>query len=250
MKIPIALQLFSVREDTAKDMLGVLKKVAAMGYDGVEFAGYAGHAGPDLRKALDDLGLKCPSTHTGIDLLSPENLTATCELHNVLGAKWIVIPWMPEEKRATPDACKATGEYLTELIEKVKPYGLSLGFHAHHADMHPLEGGKSAWYLLAENTPTEFAMQYDTANGMAGGADPVKPILDLPGRGQSVHLKEYKDGHGPIIGEGDVPWEKVFEACESVAGTQWYVVEHESELEIPPIEAVEKCLQNLRSWGK
>lgn len=249
MKIPIALQLYSVRNESAEDFFGVIEKVAKMGYDGVEFAGYHGKSAKDIRKVLDDNGLKAEGTHTGIDQLSDENIEATIELHKVLGAEFCIVPWIPEEMRNTPDACKATGEKMAAICAKLKPHGLRTGFHAHEGDMRPLEGGKSAWQLLAEYTPAEFIMQYDTANGMAGGADPVQPILDRPGRNLSVHLKEYKGGHGAIIGEGDIPWQKVFEACENGGGVQWYVVEHEDE-QYPAMESVATCIQNLRKMGK
>lgn len=249
-KIPISLQLYSVREDCAKDLLGTIAKVGKMGYDGVEFAGFHGHSATDIKQALDAAGLKATGSHTGIDSLSDENWEATSEFHAAIGCDNLIVPWLPEETRATPEACLATAERFKTITERLKTKGQRTGFHAHSGDMKPLEGGVSAWYLLAQNTPTEFLMQYDTANGMQGGADPVQPILDFPGRGQIVHLKEWNGAHGALIGEGEIPWERVFDACESVAGTEWYVVEHESELEIPPIEAVDRCLQNLRKMGK
>ena len=162
-----------------------------------------------------------------------------------------MVPWLPEATRATPEACKETAGKLNAIAEKLKAHGMRTGFHCHHCDMSPLEGGKSAWDLLGENTLPEFIMQYDTANGMAGGADPVQPILDFPGRGITVHLKEWSGEHGAkVIGKGLVPWEKVFEACETVAGTEWYVVEHESYEGMTPLEAVSSCLTNLRKLGK
>lgn len=253
MKIPIALQLYSVRTDCANDFFGTIKKVAAMGYDGVEFAGFHNASAKDVRKVLDECGLKVAGTHTGIDALSDEKFDATVEYHKAIGATYIIIPWLPEETRNTPEACKATGAKLTALVDKLKPHGMTTGFHAHMGDMKPLPGanGKCAWDLLAQHTPTEFVMQYDTANGVDGGADAVQPILDWPGRGHTTHLKEYKGGHGKaLIGDGDIPWAKIFDACEKVAGTKWYIVEHEDEAMMPPIVAVEKCLQNLRKMGK
>jgi sugar phosphate isomerase/epimerase len=251
MALPIALQLYSVRNECAQDLFGVLKEVARMGYDGVEFAGYHGHSATDIRKALDDLGLKAEGTHTGLNALDDENFDATVELHHTLGCKFVIIPWMPEELRNSPDAARSTAERLTVLTQRLSGHGLQTGFHAHDGDMRPLAGGPSAWDIFAQNTPKEFIMQYDTANGMAGGADPVQPVLDWPGRSTSVHLKEWSGQHGAaLIGDGEVPWPRLFEACESVGGTQWYVVEHESEMEIPPMEAVDRCLQNLRAMGK
>jgi sugar phosphate isomerase/epimerase len=248
-KIPIALQLYSVRNDAQADLFGVLKQVAKMGYEGVEFAGYYGHEAKEIRKALDDLGLKAEGTHTPIDALNDENINATIDLHKTLGAEFCIVPWIPESMRNSPEAAKATGEKMTVICAKLKAVGLKTGFHAHDGDMKILEGGKSAWAILAESTPAEFIMQYDTANGMAGGADPVIPILDNPGRNLSVHLKGYKGGHGGIIGEDDIPWARVFEACENGGGVQWYVVEHEVETD-PALEAVDKCLKNLRAMGK
>src|SRR5579872_5628617 len=198
---PVALQLYSVRHACQDDLFGVLNRVAVFGYNGVEFAGYYGHRPLDIRRVLDDVGLKAEGTHTGIDQLDEANFNATVDAHKDLGAEYCIIPGLPEAMRNTPAACAETAKKLTELTYKLEDRGLRCGFHAHHQDLLPLEGGKSAWYLLAEGTPRSFIMQYDTANGMSGGADPVRPILDWPGRGASVHLKEWAGAHGAILGE-------------------------------------------------
>ncbi len=251
MSIPIALQLYSLRDDCAQDFFGTIAKVAKMGYAGVEFAGYHGASAADIRKVLDDHGLKVAGTHTGINTLQDDVLAATIEFHKTLGCANLVVPWLPEETRATPEACKETAGKLNAIAEKLKPHGMRAGFHCHQGDMTPLGGGKPAWDLLAQFTSPDFIMQYDTANGMAGGADPVQPILDWPGRGLLVHLKEWSGEHGAkVIGEGMIPWARVFEACEKGAGTQWYIVEHESYEGVTPLQAVEACLKNLRAMGK
>jgi sugar phosphate isomerase/epimerase len=251
MSIPIALQLYSVRDDCARDFFGTIAEVAAMGYAGVEFAGYHGASASDLRKVLDDNGLLVAGTHAGFNTLQDDVLEATIEYHLTLGCKNLVVPWLPEETRSTVEACKATAEKLNVISEKLKPHGMRTGFHCHEGDMHAIDGGKSAWDLLAEYTTSDFILQYDTANGMAGGADPVQPILDWPGRGLTTHLKEWSGEHGAkVIGEGQIPWAKVFEACETVGGTEWYVVEHESYEGMTPLEAVNACLKNLRAMGK
>lgn len=250
MKVPIALQLYSVRQEAAKDLTGVIAQVAKMGYDGVEFAGFHGVSAADVKKALDDNGIKAEGTHTAMHLLDGENFEATVEYHKAIDCPWAIIPWIPEEKRNSVDACKACAEELTALSEKLRGYGMRTGFHAHAGDMKPLEGGKSAYDLLAELTPADFIMQYDTANGMGGGADPVKPISDWPGRNASLHLKEWAGAHGAVIGEGEIPWQRVFEAAENGGGVEWYVVEYEEESEMSPMDAVKQCLDNLRGMGK
>jgi len=251
MPIPIALQLYSVRDDCAQDFFKTIGEVARMGYAGVEFAGYHGKSAEDIRKVLDDNGLKVAGAHTPFESLQDDQIEATIAFHQIIGCDNLVVPWLPEHTRATPEACKETAAKLNAIAEKLKPLGMRTGFHCHSGDMKPLEGGKSAWDLLGENTIAEFIMQYDTANGSEGGADPVQPILDWPGRGITVHLKEWSGEHGAKpIGEGIIPWARVFEACETVAGTQWYVVEHESYEGMTPLEAVEACLKNLRAMGK
>lgn len=247
MPLPIALQLYSVRNDAAQDLMGVLEKVAAMGYDGVEFAGYHGHSPEALRAKLDELGLKCEGTHTPLTALEPGRFDETVATHVTLGCEYVIVPWIPKEKRNSAAACAATAAELTELTHKLEAAGLRLGFHAHGDDMDKLDNGQTAYHILGHGTPESFIMQYDTANGMSGGADPVQPIKDFPGRNVSLHLKGYSKttGHGAIIGEDDIPWAKVFQAAENGGGTVWYVIEHEDET-IAPMEAVETCLKNVR----
>lgn len=251
MPIPIALQLYSVRDDCAQDLMGTIERVAKMGYAGVEFAGYYGHSAKDIRKCLDDNGLECAGTHAGFHTLQDDQLGETLTFHLELQCYNLVVPWLPEDTRNTPEACMVTCDKLNEISEKLKPHGMRTGFHVHQCDVEPLGNGKSAWDMLGEYTTGDFIMQYDTANGMAGGADPVQPILDWPDRGITVHLKEWSGEHGAkVIGEGMIPWARVFEACETIAGTQWYIVEHESYEGTTPMEAVEACLRNLRGMGK
>ncbi len=251
MAIPIALQLYSIREDCGQDLFGCLDKVAAMGYQGVEFAGYYGHPAEDIKASLDKNNLICEGAHVALGLLDEANFDATVEFHKTLGCPWLIIPWMPESMHSSVDATLETATMLCGLVEKLKAHGLRTGFHAHQGDMHTLENGKTAWDILAENTPVDFIMQYDTANGVAGGADAVQPIINWPGRAQSLHLKEWSGEHGAkVIGEGMIPWTAVFNAAEHGGGVEWYVVEHESYSDMTPLEAVDLCLKNLREMGK
>ena len=97
MSLPISLQLYSLRDDAPKDFPGILKQVAYIGFDAVEFAGYHGHTAADLRAILDDLGLKCSGTHTAINLLDDDQYESTIQTHATLGTKNIIIPWLPLE---------------------------------------------------------------------------------------------------------------------------------------------------------
>src|SRR5579862_1563247 len=152
MSIPVAVQLYSVRNECQQDLFGVLRQVADMGYDGVEFAGYYGHAPSEIRKALDDLGLKAEGTHTPIGDFDDDKLAATVETHRTLGTTFAIIPWIPEDMRNSEEACLATAAKMTAIAARLESQGLRTGFHAHEGDMRPLAGGQSAWDLLAGHT--------------------------------------------------------------------------------------------------
>ncbi|MGC9361188.1 MAG: sugar phosphate isomerase/epimerase family protein, partial [Anaerolineae bacterium] len=107
-RIPIALQLYSVREACAEDLPGTLKAVADMGYDGVDFAGYYGYSAQELRSMLDDLGLEIAGTHIRIDALLGQQLEATVAFEQQLGNKFLIVPGLPEEYRSSHDAWRRT----------------------------------------------------------------------------------------------------------------------------------------------
>lgn len=239
MAFKTALQLYSLRDDCAVDLLGTIEKVAELGYEGVEFAGYFGHSAAAIRATLDKTGLKAAGTHTGHAALQGDDFQATVDFHKEIGAEFAIIPWLPHELRETAAKTVETAKMLSEISAQVRAAGLYTGFHAHDADMHPLDNGQSAWDILAENTPNDFLLQYDTGNGREGGADPVQPLLDHPGRGRSVHLKAHP--FGQIIGQDAIDWKAILAALP-VAGAEWVVIEHETYEGVTPLESVKQCL--------
>ncbi|MCC6402581.1 MAG: sugar phosphate isomerase/epimerase [Fimbriimonadaceae bacterium] len=245
MPTPVALQLWSVREDCAHDFLGTLTAVAEMGYDGVEFAGYHGVSAPALSKALSDRGLTAPSAHTAWASLQPDTIEATILFHKTLGCPLLIVPGIAPEMRATKDACLETADRFTSVMEHLRAEGLRCGYHCHAADMQPLPTGERPWDVIAQNTPDDFVLQYDTANGMSAGASPFQPILDYPGRTKSLHVKEHSAPEaGAVIGEGEVPWSDVLAAAKDA---EWLVVEHEQYGSRTPLEGARLCLEGLRA---
>jgi sugar phosphate isomerase/epimerase len=245
-KIPIALQLYSVRGELGKDFTGVIEKVGKMGYQGVEFAGYNGwdKKAKDLRKLLDDNGLKCCGTHTGLNTIQGDALKATAELHTTLGNKFLIVPGMSaKDAEGWMDLAKK----FNEIAAKAKDLGMRIGYHAHGGDFKKM-GDKTAWEILFDNTDKEVVHQMDIGNCLGGGGDPYALIKKYPGRSTTVHLKEHGGKGGAPVGEGTVKWKEVFELCETIGGTEWYIVEHESGSS--PLESVKACIDNLRKMGK
>lgn len=248
-RIPVALQLYSVRHDCEKSLPRVLEEVARMGYEGVEFAGYYGYSAKELRKLLDDLGLKVAGTHTPLESLLGDELERTIEFNQILDNRYLVVPWMPESRRPDRRGWLECAQLFNELAEAVKPYGMRVGYHNHHFEFEPLEG-EMPWDIFFGNTREDVVMQLDTGNALRGGAQ-AAPILEkYPGRALTVHLKEYSAAdEKALIGEGEVPWEEVLRLCETVGGTQWYIIEQET-YRYEPLECARRCLEALRAMGR
>lgn len=247
-KIPIGLQLYSLRDVIGKDVPGTIEAVAKMGYQGVEFAGYFGMKAEALRKLLDRNGLKACGTHTGLDTLQGDNLKRTVEFNQILGNSYLIVPSLPGERMASVAALIDTAKLLTEMADKVADEKMFVGYHAHGGDFKPL-GDRIPWDVLFSNAGPGVVMQLDTGNCQSVGGDPVATLKKFPGRSVTVHLKEDGGPRGAAIGEGKVPWKEVFEVCETTGGTKWYIVEQET-YQKSPLESVKIGLANLRKMGK
>ena len=260
--IPIALQLYSVREDLEKDPSGTLKAVARMGYQGVEFAGPLRGDPGEWKSMLRDLRLACCGWHTPYAAVQDDRLQSTMDFHQALENPFIIIPSLPEELRRTREGWFEAADFFNRLSEKLGQRGFRTGYHNHHVEFAPLDGespdAEDPWDALFSRTAAEVIMQLDIGNAVAGGGDVLDILRRYPGRAVTVHIKPYSTeagrddmtaGYRPLVGEDDVDWARVFELCETVGGTEWYIVEYESDA-YPPLRAVDITLQKLRAMGK
>lgn len=248
-RIPIALQLYSVREDAARDLAGVLKAVAKMGYEGVEFAGFYGHDAPAVKAMLDEYGLKVAGAHVGIDTLLGDELRRSVEFHQTIGNRFLIVPGLAAERRSSRAAWLDTAHTMNGISDQLAPHGMRTGYHNHAIEFTPLDG-ELPWDTFFGNTKPEVVMQFDIGNALHGGGEAAPFLERYPGRATTVHVKEYSATNDKaLIGEGDVPWQQIFGLCETTGGTEWYIVEQESYA-YPPLECVDRCLQNLRAMGK
>lgn len=248
-KIPVGLQLYSVRDDCAKDLVKTVTAVAKMGYQGVEFAGYHGRDAKTLRKLLDDLGLKCCGTHIGLETLLGDNLPKTIEFNLTLGNPYLIVPGLGETYTKTRKAWQDTADLFNELAAKVKPHGLRVGYHNHTIEFTPLDG-ELPWDTFFGRTKKEVVMQFDTGNAMHGGGDATIYLKRFPGRAATVHVKPFsKAKPNALMGDDELPWPEIFKLCETIAGTEWYIIEYESDA-YPPLISVEKTFEVMRKWGK
>jgi len=251
-RIPVALQLYSVRGDCARDLPGTLEAVADMGYDGVEFAGYYGRSADELRKMLDDLGLRVAGTHTGIDTLLGDELKHAIEFNHTLGNRFLIVPGLPKERRSSKAAWLEIARLMNEIAERVRPEGMRVGYHNHAVEFQPMEGDLP-WDIFFGATVPDVVMQLDTGNAMRGGVSPDGVLVTLKryqGRAATVHLKEFSStNERALIGEGEVKWQEFFKLCETIGGTEWYIIEQESYA-FPPLECARRCVMNLRKMRR
>ncbi len=244
--LPVGVQLYSVRDNCAKDLPGTIAAVAKMGYQGVEFAGYHNYKAPDLRKLLDDNGLRCCGTHTAMDTLSDANLAATIEFNRTLGNKYLIVPYLAVEGPNAKDEWLKIADRFNALAEKVKPAGMWVGYHSHLNDFKPVDG-QIPWDILFGKANSDVVMQMDTSNAASAGADPVAYLKRYPGRSRTIHIKEFsKTNKNAIMGEGDVKFAEVFTLCETTGKTEWYIVEEENKTNNPPMTVIDLCLKNYK----
>jgi len=249
MAIPIGLQLYSVRKECEKDLPAVLDAVAKMGYAGVEFAGYYGRTAKDLRRMLDDRDLACCGTHTGLDTLLGDKFQETVAFNQALGNRFLVVPWLAEERRNSRKAWLETARLFADLAAKARPHGMLVGYHNHHIEFTPMDG-EVPWDTFFGNTPQDVVMQFDTGNAAQGGGDAALFLTKYPGRALTVHVKPWsRTNPKAVLGEDDLAWDAIFRLCETVGKTEWYIVEYEVE-GVPALEAVEKCLKAMRAMGR
>ena len=249
--IPFGLQLYSVRNECAKDLVATVTAVAKMGYKAVEFAGYHGRDAKTLRKLLDDVGLKCCGTHIQLDTLLGDNLVKTVAFNHTLGNKFLIVPGLPEKNRKTRQAWLETADIFSELAEKVKPEGMRVGYHNHSIEFKPLEG-ELPWDTFFNRSSKDVVIQFDTGNGVGEGGHPMKFLKKHPGRLASLHVKPFsRKQPNALIGdkEDELPWKEIFNICETTGGTEWYIMEYENDL-YPPLVSVQKSLEVMRRWGK
>jgi sugar phosphate isomerase/epimerase len=250
-KIPIALELYSLRDIAGKDVPGTLAAVARMGYEGVEWVGwdnYYGRKAPDLRKMIDQTGLKSAGSHLNLDALTGDALKRTIEFNKILGNKFLIVSSLPRNNMNSVAALIDAAKLLTDLAEQVKDAGMRVGYHCHSLDFKPV-ADRIPWEVIFANAGPSVVMQLDTGNCLEGGADPVAILKKFPHRATTVHLKEFGGPKDAVVGEGDVPWKEVFAVCETTGDTEWYIVEQEA-FRNSSLESAELCLKNLRKMGK
>jgi sugar phosphate isomerase/epimerase len=244
--IPVGLELYSVRNALKADLQGTVRAVAALGYQCVEFYSpyfnWTETQTKDMRKLLDDLGIRCYSTHNDSSFFAPDKLSRARDMNLILGCKYMVMA--SSHEGGTADGWKSVAEILDRAAETLAPSGLKTGYHNHQAEFRRESFGRPI-EVIAKNTKPGVVLQLDVGTCLEAGSDPVAWIRSNPGRIRSLHLKEWSPepgkGYSVLFGEGVAPWKEIFAAAESVGGVEYYLIEQEGS-RFSELETAQRCL--------
>ena len=249
--IPVGLEMYSVRNALKQDPEGTVRAVAHAGYAGVEF--YAPYFDwteaetKQMRRLLDELGIRCFSTHNSASYFSAENLPKARDMNLILGSKYVVMA--SSQPKPGLDGWKEVADTLNAAAEQLAPAGLKVGYHNHQPEFTLVEGRRPI-EILAKNTQPSVMLQLDVGTCLEAGGDPGAWIRANPGRIRSLHLKDWSPdpakGYAVLFGEGTADWKSILAAAESTGGVEYYLIEQEGS-RFSELETVERCLQAFRT---
>jgi sugar phosphate isomerase/epimerase len=248
--IPVGLELYSVREELKKDPEGTVRAVARMGYQGVEFYApyfeWSESQTKQMRKLLDDLGIRCFSTHNDSSYLSPEKIGRARDMNLILGSNYVVMA--SSDPKPGLDGWKAIADALNFAADRLESSGLKAGYHNHQREFLPVENQRPI-EILARNAKASVMLQLDVGTCLEAGSDPAAWIRSNPGRIRSLHLKDWSPepakGYTVLFGEGAAQWKNIFEAAEIAGGVEYYLIEQEGS-RFTELDTVRRCLQSFR----
>lgn len=239
----ISVQLYSCKDATAVDFVGTLEKIAKIGYEGVEFAGYGGLEATEMKETLDRLGLKASGAHLGLDELK-NNLEYHIEYNKTVGNKYLICPWISIKSKEDVMAVKAD---MADIAKRLEGTGMVLGFH-NHAIEFDVYDGEYAFDILVSGHES-IIYELDCFWSEYAGVDTCEYLKKIGSRGPLVHLKDMRiepDGskESTIFGEGILDNKKIIEAAKASCNPEWFVIEWEA-FDMDCIEAVKRSYDNL-----
>ena len=251
--LPIAVQVYSVREEAERDFAGTMKKLGEMGYDGVELAGLYGKSAEEIRDSIKAAGLIAISAHVSYDELAGD-LEKTLQGYETIGCRYIVIPWLGEDRRFGAALYEETIKEIPVISEGCKKHGMTLLYHNHDFEFaKTLDGTYALDQLYAEVPADVLGAEPDTCWIKVGGPDPSEWLKKYSGRCPLVHVKDFRrkaDGVDLLaLGEGEQDFPTLVKTAKE-CGAQWLVIEQDDHPYGTPMGDMKKSLNYLKELGK
>lgn len=247
MSVPIAVQLYSLRDALAVEFEGVIRQVAAAGYVGVESAGaaYTKSSPAQAAKLFRELGLQVPSAH--IDLPLGDKKNEVLDTMNVLGSKNIICPYIPPEEFESESRIKARCEDLNKADEVARANGMKLFYHNHWWEFRQKVNGRPAYQIMLENVATTVNFEIDTYWVQTGGGKVVDILREYGDRASLLHIKDGSTDEKEsmvAVGDGVMDWSSIIPASNA----EWLIVELD-RCATDMMEAVKRSYTFLTSKG-
>jgi sugar phosphate isomerase/epimerase len=268
MKLPLGLQLYSVRDLLPKDYDGTLKELGAIGYREVEAAGYYNHPAAEVKAAMEKAGLKLVSAHYSLDDLN-KKLDTILPFHHELGVEYIICSYpgfkdpsrlskiAPEDRMyaRTLDDWKWNADQFNVLGEKVAAAGMKFGYHNHHLEFKETEGKVPLVELIRNTDPAKVTIEMDCGWVWVGGGDPVEYLRNFPKRISMLHVKDFqKKEPGKAepkiaeLGQGAIDYRPIFAEAEKGGNIRHIFVEQEG-FTIPWKDSLKVDADYMRKLG-
>lgn len=247
----IGLQLYSVRSAAEKDFLGTVRRVADMGYDGIQFAGFFDTPAKELKKVLDEKGIVAAGSHVAIDQLKGDKLKETLEYNREIGNNLLICPWLPVELRKTGDDYKKVAEELNEIGKICKEEGFTFAYHNHDFEFNTFENGTGFDILFGNSDPDYVKVELDCYWATYADLDPQAIIEKYGDRVVSLHIKDMKEENGEKrsieIGSGVLDIASLFKVGNQF-GVEWFVVEQE-KFDGDPMESSKINIDKIKQFA-
>ena len=231
----LSVQLYSVREETAKDFSAAIREIAKIGYSGVEFAGYGGLSAKEMVSLLKECGLKSVGSHIGCERLE-NNLQEEIEYNAAIGTKYMICPWY---NLSAKDEVLAFAEKSNVWGEKIKQAGMKFAYHNHAHELDKIDGEFILDIYYANSDPNLVLAEIDTFFLACRGVDIIPYIEKYSGRMELLHVKQCKDPAANLsrnLNDGVIDFKTVIQAALN-GGCSNFVVEQEG-FDMPVFEAM------------
>ena len=257
----VGLQLYTIRDAMAADVVGSLQKVSDMGYKNLELAGYSngkfyGYEPAEFKKIVEDKGMQIISSHTQVEAagITMENARKMADDHAALGVKYCVQPWVNDEDRNIETYKRMIADW-NQVASVMKEVGIQFGYHNHNFEFANLDGVVPYYDIfMPEMDKDLITMELDLYWATKAGQDPVEMFDKYPGRFQLLHFKDMAKQTDPYfdvvkdditsVGAGLIDFNRIYAAREK-AGMKYLFVEDDNQGNGLPFEGIETSITNL-----
>lgn len=243
MNLQVALELYTVRNETSRDFVGTLRRVAQLGYIGVEFAGYGNLTVPEMSALLAETGLRAVATHLRLDALQESQLDQAIRYCEEIDCVNIVLPSLPQEQR-TLEGIQALAPQLNAIGQRCQQHGITFGYHNHDFEFARVDGTYLLDHLLQLTDASLVKIELDVYWAAYAGVDPIAYLQQYADRIALIHLKDMAaDRSMTEVGKGILDMQGICAFAEE--HSLWGIVEHDHP-EIPALESARISLEYFK----